>query len=271
VSQAELSVPEFVAMVGGALPTEPSAAAAQNLLETTWAVLHTLADPAYVETANRQLAAIAVRLLEAAEAGSDLQLVWTELLSWTATAPEQLELVAGLLAGGTAPPGLIIGSELRWSLLRQLAAAGRAGDKAIGAELARDNTDAGARNAAACRAAIGDARHKAAAWQLLTDSAGVPADVLRSVARAFYQPAQAELLAAYTERYFELLPRLWLESSGHLRVARANALFPVTAAGPALIDRIDAFLAASPRDAGLVRVLSERRDQVQRALRSRAL
>ena len=117
----------------------------------------------------------------------------------------------------------------------------------------------------------GMTRHKAAAWQLLTDSAGVPADVLRSVARAFYQPAQAGLLAVYAERYFEVLPRLWLESSGHLRLARANALFPVTAADSALIDRIDAFLAATPRDAGLARVLSERRDLVLRAMRSRAL
>jgi aminopeptidase N len=271
VSQAELPVPEFVAMVASALATERSAAAAQNLLETTWGMLHTLADPGYVETASRQLAAVAARLLDAAEAGSDLQLVWADLLSWTATAPDQLELVAGLLNGGVAPPGLIVGSELRWSLLRRLAAAGRAGDKAIGRELARDNTDAGARNAAACRAAIGDAQRKAAAWQLLTDPAGVPADVIRSVARAFYLPAQAELLATYTERYFEVLPRLWRDGSGHLRVARANALFPVTAAEPALIDRIDAFLAAEPRDAGLARVLIERRDEVLRALRSRAL
>jgi aminopeptidase N len=271
VSEAELPVPEFVAVVASALPAETSAAAAQNLLEKTWLILHTLADPAYVETANQQLAAVAARLLNAAEAGSDLQLVWAELLSWTATTPEQVTLVAGLLDGGAAPPGLIIGSELRWSLLRLLAAVGRAGDKAIGAELARDKTDAGARNAAACEAAIGDAKHKGAAWQLLTDPAGVPADLLRSVARAFYQPAQAELLAAYTERYFEVLPRLWQASSGHLRVARANALFPVTAADPALVDRIDAFLAAEPRDAGLARVLIERRDQVQRALRSRAL
>jgi aminopeptidase N len=271
VSQAELPVPVFVSIVTSALPAEPSAAAAQNLLETTREFLRTLADPAYLETAGRQLAAVAVRLLEGAEAGSDLQVVWAELLSWTATAPEQLDLVAALLNGGATRPGLIVGPELRWSLLCLLAAAGRAGDKAIGAELARDNTDAGVRNAAACGAAIGDAKHKAAAWQLLTDPAGVPADVLRSVARAFYQPAQAELLAPYTERYFEVLPRLWQQSSGHLRVARANALFPVTAADPALVDRIDAFLAAEPRDAGLARVLMERRDQVLRALRSRAL
>ncbi len=271
VSQADLSVAEFVTMVAGALPTEPSAAAAQNLLDTTADILRTLAAPAYVGTAGRQLAAVAARLLGAAEPGSDLQLVWAELLSWTATAPDQLDLVAGLLDDRARPPGLVVGAELRWSLLRRLAAAGRVRDRAISAELGRDNTDAGARNALACRAAIGDAKHKAAAWQLLTDPAGVPAELLRSVARAFYQPAQADLLAPYTERYFEVLPRLWQASGGHLRVMRGNALFPVTAAGPELIDRIDAFLAAEPRDAGLARVLIERRDQVRRALRSRAL
>ena len=48
-------------------------------------------------------------------------------------------------------------------------------------------------------------------------------------------------------------------------------LFPHPAASPELVRRIDAFLAAEPRDPGLVRVLTERRDIVQRALRSRAL
>jgi aminopeptidase N len=271
VSQAELPVPEFVVMVASALPTEPSAAAAQNLLEITAELLRTLADPAWVETGTLQLAAVAARLLAEAEPGGDLQLVWADLLSWTATGPDQLDLAAGLLDGSAGPPGLVVGSELRWSLLRRLVAAGRAGDKAIRAEFGRDNTDDGARNAAACQAVIADVKHKAAAWRLLTDPAGIPVDLLRTVARAFYQPAQAELLAPYTERYFEVLPRLWQESSGHLRVARGNALFPVTAAGPALIDRIDAFLAAEPRDAGIARVLIERRDQVLRAMRSRAL
>ncbi len=271
VSQAELPVPEFVTMVAGALPTEPSAAAAQNLLAATRDLLRTLAAPAVAESAGRQLAAAAAALLAAAEPGSDLQLVWAEVVSWTATAPDQLDLVAGLVDGSTAPPGLAVGSELRWSLLGRLAATGRAGDRAISAELARDRTDAGTRNAAACRAAIGDPDHKAAAWRVLTDPAGIAVDLLQSVAAAFYQPAQAELLAPYAERYFEVLPELWQRSGGHLRVARGNALFPVTAAGPALIERIDAFLAAERRDPGLVRVLIEQRDQVERAVRSRAL
>jgi aminopeptidase N len=48
-------------------------------------------------------------------------------------------------------------------------------------------------------------------------------------------------------------------------------LFPFPAASPELVGRIDAFLAAEERDPGLVRVLIEHRDRVERALRSRAL
>jgi aminopeptidase N len=94
--------------------------------------------------------------------------------------------------------------------------------------------------------------------------------LLRSVAAAFHEPEQAGLLAPYVQRYLEMLPEIWPASGGHLRVARGAALFPVTAASEGLIQQIDAFLAAEPREPGLVRVLIERRDQVQRALRCRA-
>ena len=91
------------------------------------------------------------------------------------------------------------------------------------------------------------------------------------MAFAFHQPEQATLLAPYARRYFDVLPDIWSASGGHLRVARGAALFPVTAASRDLIDQIDEFLAAGGREPGLVRVLIERRDQVLRALRSRAL
>jgi aminopeptidase N len=160
---------------------------------------------------------------------------------------------------------------LRWQLLRRLAETGRAGDAAIAAELARDDTDSGNREAIACRAAIPDAEHKAAAWELLTGTAEISAGLLYSVASAFHQPEQASLLAPYAQRYFDVLPEIWATSGGHMQLARAEALFPVTAASAALIAQVDAFLTAQEREAGLVRVLIERRDEVEQALRSRAL
>jgi aminopeptidase N len=271
VRQAELPLPEFIAMVTGAMASEPSVAALQSLLEESSDLLRTLAAPSWAATGCRQLAEAGARMLLTAEPGSDHQLAWAQLLSWAATSPDQLDVIARLLDGSAVPAGLTIGSELRWALLQRLAVTGRAGDAEIDAELRRDQTDAGSRSAAACRAAIGDAEHKEAAWQVLATSADLSADLLRSVATAFHQPEQADLLAPYARRYFEVLPEIWSGSGGHLRVARGAALFPVTAASKELIVQIDGFLAAGEREPGLVRVLIERRDQVLRALRSRAL
>jgi aminopeptidase N len=271
VMHAELPVPAFITMVVRGMAGEPSVAALQSLLEKCSDLLRAMADPAWAATGYRQLADAGTRLLLAAEPGGDHQLAWAQLLSWTAASADQLDLIAGLLDGADVPAGLAIGSELRWALLQRLAVTGRTGDAEIDAELARDNTDTGHRSAAACRAAIGDAEHKDAAWQLLAQSADISADLLRSVAFAFHQPEQGKLLAPYARRYFDVLPEIWSASGGHLRVARGAALFPVTAASAELIDQIDSFLAAGQREPGLVRVLIERRDQVLRALRSRAL
>jgi aminopeptidase N len=168
-------------------------------------------------------------------------------------------------------PGLAVDAELRWALLRRLATAGRAGDAEIDAELRRDETDAGTRYATACRAAIPDAQHKAAAWRLLTDAGELGVVGVGEISRAFVQPEHASLLAPYTAKYFEVLPAIWSSRGEHLRVLLSQALFPYPAASPELIERIDAFLAQEDRDPGLVRIMIERRDIVTRALRSRAL
>jgi aminopeptidase N len=271
VQQAELPLPEFITMVAGGMAGEPSVAALQSLLDKARDLLQVMADPAWAAAGQQQLADAGFQLLQVAEAGGDHQLAWAQLLSWTATSDAQLDLIAGLLDGSKRQPGLVVGSELRWALLQRLAVTGRVEDAEIDAELKRDNTDAGQRSAAGCRAAIGDAEHKDAAWQLLTASADISTDLLRSVAFGFHQPEQARLLAPYAARYFEVLPSIWSASGGHLRVARGAALFPWTAANDELVGRIDAFLAAGKYEPGLVRILVERRDQVVRALRSRAL
>jgi len=270
VRRAELAVPAFVSMVTAGLASEPSVAAVQILVGVTGAVLGQLADPAWVGEGRRQLAEVAVALLATAEPGSDHQLAWAQMLCRTAASPDQLDLLAGLLAEREVVPGLIVDADLRWAMLQRLAAVGRAGTADIDAELARDETDSGARHAAASRAALPEADAKALAWRLLTE-AELPVDSVQEIAGAFYQPEQAELLAPYAARYLQILPGLWAARGGHLRVRLGEALFPLTAAGPELLAQIDAFLAADGHDPGLVRVLVEQRDQVERALASRAL
>jgi aminopeptidase N len=272
VRDGEMPLPAFVAMVAGGMGHEPSVSVLQDLHRVTLRLLATMADPAWVPEARKQLAEAAMPLLRSAEPGGDHQLVWAQLLSRTAVTPAQLDLLAGLLDGGAEVPGLAVDTELRWALLRRLAAAGRAGDPQIDAELERDATDAGRRHAAACRAAVPDAAHKEAAWSLLAESEELGADGIMEVAGAFAQPEHAHLLAPYAERYFAALPGIWLSSRGELfRIGLGHALFPYWAASPGLIERINEFLAAGDRDPGLARVLIEGRDVVERGLRSRAL
>jgi len=271
VQEAELSVPAFVAILASGMGNEPSVSVLQTLHMTAARLMEVMADPAWVRTGKEQLAAAALPLLLAAEPGSDDQLAWMQLLAWTATTPGQLDLLAGLLDGTAEISGLTVDAELRWSLLRRLAATGRAGDAEIDAELERDATDAGRRHAAACRAAIPDADHKEAAWRLLAESQELGHEGVVAVAASFGRTEHAALLAPYADAYFQVLPDLWASRGDHMKRVLADGLFPYAAASPELLAQIDAFLAAAQRDPALVRILIERRDTVERALRSRGL
>ncbi len=251
--------------------SESSVAVLQMLHAETLGLLATTADPDWVRSGKDLLAAEAIALLRAAAPGSDHQLAWAQLLAGTAVTPEQLDLVAGLLDGSTEIPGLVVDTELRWSLLRRLAATGRAGDAEIDAELERDSTDAGRRNAAAARAGIPDAEHKAAAWRQVAESTELGLEESLAVMRAFNAPEHAALLEPYAAKYFEQLPAIWTARADLLRVLLGRLLFPYPAASPELLAQVDAFLAAPDLDPSLSRVVIEGRDIVEKALRSRAL
>ena len=143
VQRAELSVPAFVQILVGGMGQEPAVSVLQILHVTASRLMAVTADPHWLPAGKEQLAAAALELLDTAEPGSDHQLAWVQLLGWTAVTQEQLDFLAGLLAGSNEVPGLAVDTELRWTLLRRLAAMGRAGDADIDAELARDPTDAG--------------------------------------------------------------------------------------------------------------------------------
>jgi aminopeptidase N len=274
VAEAELSVPAFVRMLVNGMAREPSISVLQTLHHVVARMFTVMADPLWVREGKEQLAAEAARLLRAAEPGSDHQLAWAQLLGSTATTSDELDLLAGLLDGGIELPGLAVDTELRWTLLARLVTAGRAGDAEIDVELERDATDAGARHAAACRAAVPDAAHKAAAWGLLAESEELGVQGAMAVAKGLMQPEHANLLAPFARRYLEVLPAIWSSRDEHFRRVLSQMLFPYSVASAELAwlsRQIGEFLAAEDRDPGLARVVIECRDTAERALRSRAL
>ncbi len=269
--QAELSVPAFVQILTAGMGHEPSISVLQVLQQVTGRLLDKTGDPHWVPVGKQQLAEAALPLLRAAGPGSDRQLAWAQLLSWTAGSPGQLDLLAGLLDGQAELPGLVVDTELRWALLRRLASTGRAGDAQIDAELDRDHTDAGRRHAAACRASIPDAAHKAAAWRLLTESGELGVEGAVEVGLAFNQAEHAELLAGYADRFFTELPAIWASLSTPMRLVFGQVLFPYSAASPDLLARTDTVLAADGLDPTFRRAVIEGRDVAEKALRARAL
>ncbi|HUN36499.1 MAG TPA: aminopeptidase N [Trebonia sp.] len=267
--QAELSVTAFTDAVARGMEHEPSDAVLQALLGRAETMIARLAAPDAAVACKGTLAELAARQLPAATAGSDHQRAWALLLARTAVTADQLDLVAALLDGTGVPAGLDLTDELQWALLRRLAAAGRAGDAQIDAMLASDQTGTGQREAAACRAAIGDAAHKDAAWQLLTGGTlGAPSAAL--VARAMLLPEHAGLLGDFPDRYAEALPGIWATSAGTIRVLLGEILFPYPVISPGLLARLDAMIKEAT-DSGLIRLLAEQRDIAERTLRSRAL
>ena len=178
-------------------------------------------------------------------------------------------MVAGLLDGSAALPGLVVDTDLRWALLRRLAACGRAGAAEIDAEARRDPTAAGRHGAAACRAAIGTPDGKAEAWQQIV-SGELSAGILRASLDGFREPDHAQLLEPYAERYFTVLESVVDRWPSETTQRFATAAYPSIVATPETVARTDGYLARAQPPGWLRRLVVEGRDDLARALRAQA-
>jgi aminopeptidase N len=204
-------------------------------------------------------------LLESAEPGSDMQLLMARSFAQHATTKEQLEVLAGLLAGSRQVDGLVVDTDLRWSLLVALVAGGAAGEPEIAAELARDDTATGRLHAAAARAAIPTGASKAAAWQAVVDEGGLPNAVQASMIGGFNRVRDRDLLAPFVTPYFDSLTRVWAERTNEMASQIAVGLYPNLQSPRLVLARTDEWLAANDAEPALRRLVIEGRDAVARA------
>jgi aminopeptidase N len=178
--------------------------------------------------------------------------------------------VERLLSGELTFTGLTVDTDLRWHLLISLAQAGATDDAAIDAELERDPTDLGQRQALTARAAQPTADAKAWAWDLLTEDTSLSHTRSRQLWTGFSQLDQAEVLAPYTDAYLDVLDRVWAERSLDWAIEFSTHTFPHHAASSALLARVDERLGTDlPRP--LRRVLLEQRDTLVRTLTARSV
>ncbi|WPO73728.1 aminopeptidase N [Streptomyces sp. KN37] len=238
----------------------------------TWAnaALTQYAAPDWREEGGRVLAEGALRELRLAEPGSQHQLTWARFFAAVATSAADLQLLEGLLAGTARIDGLEVDQELRWALLGPLAAHGAAGEEALAAELARDDTASGKRHQVRCLAARPSAAVKAQAWAAVVESDALSNALVEATIAGFAQPSQRELTAPYVSRYFEAIERVWAERSIQIGMDVVRGLFPHLQGAEALA-AADAWLAAHESAApALRRLVLEARDDLARSLRAQA-
>lgn len=159
---AELAARDYVALVLAGLPAEGDINLVTATLRQATTTLTFYADPAWAPTGWAELARTAKAALAAAEPGSGFQLAWARAYASAARSSEDLAILRGWLDGTDVPNGLTIDTELRWGLLAALVANGAAGPADVDAELARDRTASGEREAAYVHALVPTAENKAA-------------------------------------------------------------------------------------------------------------
>ncbi len=168
-------------------------------------------------------------------------------------------------AADRIPPGLVVDTELRWLVLRRLAALGRADVDRLDAELREDATAAGERQHAAALAARPLAAAKEQAFAMLTEQAELSNDLARAVATGFWQYGQEDLLRPWAARYFAALPGIWASRGPAVALQITRLLYPQLDE-PETLTLTDDFLAATDMPAGCRRTVLERRDDTARAL-----
>lgn len=272
VRDAEIAPQDFVSLALAGLASEEDMAAVTTVANQAAVSSTRFMAPELRDEANNRLVTGLARLLKEAEPASDKQLIFAKTLIGVARSATALDLIKAWLEGEEVPQGLAVDTAVRWSILSTLAARGVAGHAEIDAELARDNTNAGAERAAGARAGMPDAESKAEAWRLVTADPDVPNETHRSIVMGFHRYGQEEALAPYADKYKEVAGQIarregiWGER-GYATIGNVLRFgFPDTIVDDALVADFEAWLGTVEHDQ-VRRSVTERLDEARRTLR----
>ncbi|MDG4756518.1 aminopeptidase N [Micromonospora sp. WMMD710] len=266
VTDGERPVTGLVDLIVAALPAETEVIIAEDVLSLSRSLVDRYLDPLTRSAALARIAGACRRLLDGAPAGESLQLAAAR--GWIA-ATTDADLLVGWLAGRDVPAGLKVDAELRWAVLRRLVVLGAAGEAEIAAEAAADVSSTGAERAARCRAALPDPAAKQAAWDIIVRDTELSNRLLEATAEGFWQPEQAELTAAYVERYFTDMPAAVDRRTAWTADRVAKLAFPHYAVAQPTREAAAALLARDDLTPGLRRVVTDADDDLRRALVAR--
>ncbi|HET7279421.1 MAG TPA: aminopeptidase N [Dermatophilaceae bacterium] len=267
---AEMRPRDYVSFVLDAIQGEGNS----TLLLTTLAQLRTAAQ-LYVAPADREVIRVETleRLLglaKSGEPGSDAQLQLVTNYAAFLAPGDDPAYVRGLLEGTETLPGLAIDTEVRWTLLTALAAAGAASPEEVRGERSHDNTATGREREARALASIPTAEAKATAWREAIEATDLSNSVVEAIGLGFGRGSE-DLLQPYVARFHDMLLDMWASRTHAIGEAIVEGFYPMGLASQELRAASQAWLEAhTDAPAGLSRLVAENRDAVARALAAQA-
>ena len=270
---AELSAADFVTLVLAGVGVESDLTAVGAVLNQARTAIEYYAPPVTRDDLNGRFARGLARLLKEAAPGSDHQLAFARGLITSAWTQPVIEVIQAWANGTEAPQGLAVDTDLRWQIITQLARRGVIGESDIAAELINDATASGAERAAGARAALPTPEAKAWAWHAATADPDTPNETHYQICSQFWQVGQDEVLRRYVREYTDLALAIsegrggWSQRSSAIRQHVLGLLFPRPLMDRPTLQLLDLWLHGTALSDSVSRLVGERRDDAERALR----
>ncbi|GAB3829828.1 aminopeptidase N [Kribbella italica] len=265
---AEMPASQYVGIVLKGIRAETDLTGVRSLLGQATTAINNYAVPENRAALRAQYEEALAELLADAAAGSDHQLAFARAYIGGVFSGAGADRLAGWLDGTDLPDGLVVDTDLRWTLIIALARLGRIDGDAIDDELTRDSTITGQERAAQARAARPTAEAKEAAWQIAVESEDTPNETQFRTILGFQQPGQEELLRPYVGKYLSAAKDVYTRLGSSMGENVLVYLSPRNLAESSTLDALTGWLdtEAESLDAPTLRYVGEARADLVRAL-----
>ena len=268
---AELSPSDYVEIAIAGLPGEDDVTTISAIGSQLHSTIEVYASPKNRDSLREKVATAIEKLLNAAGAGSDLQLQYARIFASLAHTANQGSRVRELLEGKLA--GLVVDADLRWHLLLCLVERGLSSRAEVDEELKRDNTLTGQLAHERCLAAFPELSAKEAAFTKATENFEITNWMRLSALQGFARPLHRDLHAKFIDRYFALILDIYNTKSYEESSSIIDILYPSYVATQDTLVKTINWLDGPGKDAHptLRRHLIESKDALERALKVQAI
>ncbi len=168
--------------------------------------------------------------------------------------------------------GFELDQEMRWSLVIKAMSHGLDGAEArLAAEIERDPSDRGQRNAKTARVAVPDREVKAAAWTAIRDDSDASLFDLRAKMHGLFWWHQRDLTAPYVDRFFDEVRDIFRLKTKDFATMYFASLYPHHLPTDRTVERTESLIGALGDDEVMLqRSLREALDELRRARACRA-